>query len=579
METSVGVKDRGPAASDGMMANSMSSAGAKPVAKSTSPDIVFVSAPCMEHAPQPPAGIPCLVASLEEYGFSTDAVDADILYKKALPSYRWYYRGREILYRVRDRIVGGAAVPGGSVAGNSSPQLAAPSSPGFKAILRARLAAGYNFAVRHLVNAMANATPRVGWLFEDIVDGVAQDEDDSEAFIARHVLPAILAKHPRMVGISIIYPDQTALGLKIAKVIKAHDPNIYVLVGGAQITAHISKFQGAYERLKFIDGLMVHEAEVGLRELLATLKSGGPLEDVRNLYFNNGEEFKASTNADFQMPLTEYRVPNFKGFRMRDYGPVLPIRTLRGCYYNKCTFCTYPITGGKFAYTSAEFVVKNMEELHEKYGATTFELIDSSMPAKYLGDISRLLIERGHKFAWFCRANVQVQFLDEELLGLLRDGGLKALYLGVESGTERIVKMMEKMQGKHNNEMTKSIVRALHGHGIKPNIYNMFGFPTETIDEMRGSLEFILELNRKYDTGVRFANQFNLEEKTPIFHNPEKFGVTEIAEPTRGSQGYGYKYQVASGATADEVSKFCRVAQIFLRHPYLYRFRFFWGWT
>jgi hypothetical protein len=109
---------------------------------------------------------------------------------------------------------------------------------------------------------------------------------------------------------------------------------------------------------------------------------------------------------------------------------------------------------------------------------------------------------------------------------------------------------------------------------------NMFGFPTETLEEMQQSLEFIMMLNRKYGTDVRFANQFNLEEDTPLFKNPEAFGVTKITNATRGSQGHGYHYEVANGATPSEVAAFCKTAQVFLKHPSLYIFRrFFFGFT
>lgn len=362
------------------------------------------------------------------------------------------------------------------------------------------------------------------------------------------------------------------MGLLLAKVLKEINRDYVIILGGAQITAHVEKFRAASKKLHFIDAMMVHEGEVGLREFLSARKVSEPLNKVSNLYFREGDTFEASENVNFEMPLTEYTIPDFTGFNISDYGQLLPIRTLRGCYYNKCTFCTYPVTGGKFAYTSTKFVVDNIEALQKKYGISSFEFIDSSMPAKYLKQISEMIIERNLKVSYICRANVQKQFTDSELLTVLRKGGCAGLYLGVESGTERIVELMGKMQSRqHDNAFVVDVVKSLRDHGIKPSIYNMFGFPTETLEEMKGSLEFLMMLNERFGCNIRYANQFNLEENTPVSLNPEKFGITKIYGETNASQGYGRKYELASGASQEETAAFCRRAQIFLRHPYLYR--------
>jgi hypothetical protein len=567
------------------------------------PDIVLVSAPSMEHTPAPPAGVPCLVGSLVDHGFTAAAIDGDMIYKRSMPLYGFYYKCLQGLFFLRDCLMGNSTykavanmeptenkIPAdhqqiqirlAQYSGDTSSYSVSGTQNGNRVVrwVMNLLRHSYSFLVVRLINMMNNAAPRVGWLLTDILDSVAAVDEKEESRLRRYLVPEIEAENAGVVGISIVYPDQLSLGLKLAKVLKQRNKDLNILIGGAQITAHISKIKDAPQLLDHVDAMMVKEAEVGLREYLSALRSGEPLNDIANLYYKDGDRFKASSRAEFLIPLSEYRVPDFRGFRIRDYGRLLPIRTLRGCYYNQCTFCTYPITGGKFAYTSSEFVVDNMIQLEKKYGVANFELIDSSMPAKYLKDIAELILERGLNVSWSCRANVQVEFLDSELLVLIRKAGLTGLYLGVESGNERIVKAMKKMQARNDNKTTEAIVKALYDHGITPYIYNMFGFPTETMEEMQGSLEFIMMLNRNYGTDVRFANQFNLEEDTPLFKNPKAFGVTKITSATRGSQGHGYHYEVASGATASEVAAFCKIAKVFLRHPSLYIFRRFFGWS
>ena len=184
----------------------------------------------------------------------------------------------------------------------------------------------------------------------------------------------------------------------------------------------------------------------------------------------------------------------------------------------KCTFCNFPLTGGKYAFTNAGFVVDNIVALQEKYNVSLFEFIDSSMPAKYLRQISEIILERNIKVRWYCRANVQKEFKDPELVQLLARAGCTAIYLGVESGSDRIVDLMAKMQmGK---EAAIEVIEALYNNGVQPHVYNMFGFPTETKEEMEESVEFSMMLNRRFNVGVKNANQFNLVTDSPMFHDP-----------------------------------------------------------
>ena len=128
--------------------------------------------------------------------------------------------------------------------------------------------------------------------------------------------------------------------------------------------------------------------------------------------------------------------------------------------------------------------------------------------------------------------------------------------------------LMKKMQ-KDINEV-KSVISTLHSQGVQPFVYNMFGFPTETKEEMEESFEFLMYLNKKFNCNVRFANQFNLVEDSPAFLDPKSFGITEIKKDKSwdASQGYGYDFVVESGMNQKQVSHLCSKAQFFLRHPW-----------
>ena len=73
---------------------------------------------------------------------------------------------------------------------------------------------------------------------------------------------------------------------------------------------------------------------MGLCDLIDARRQNAALDEIPNLYHNDGTSFKASKKVNYEMPVSEYAVPDFTGLNLADYGYGLPIRTLRGCYFN-----------------------------------------------------------------------------------------------------------------------------------------------------------------------------------------------------------------------------------------------------
>lgn len=143
--------------------------------------------------------------------------------------------------------------------------------------------------------------------------------------------PAIASSKAGVVGISVQYRDQMLLALIAAKIAKKINPDCFVVMGGPRITSQVAEIRKPGPVTNFVDGLMIHEAETGLRQLIDALSKGSSLERLANLYYKDGDSYEESKNVEFQMPVSEYTIPDFSGFDLSDYGYGLPIRTLRGC--------------------------------------------------------------------------------------------------------------------------------------------------------------------------------------------------------------------------------------------------------
>ena len=100
--------------------------------------------------------------------------------------------------------------------------------------------------------------------------------------------------------------------------------------------------------------------------------------------------------------------------------------------------------GKKFRAHSAEYVVKEIDELVNKYGIEEIEIKDDNFTAdpKRVTDICNLLIKRHYNLIWSCEARVDIA--SEELFTLMKKAGCWMIQIGVETGDEGVMKAIHK---------------------------------------------------------------------------------------------------------------------------------------
>ena len=151
--------------------------------------------------------------------------------------------------------------------------------------------------------------------------------------------------------------------------------------------------------------------------------------------------------------------------------------------------------------------------------------------------------------SWMCQLR-PTKDLDETTLKTLAESGLKIVIWGVESGNDRILKLMQKGTNKKDVEIVLSNSKKA---GIKNVLYVMFGFPTETKEEFLDTINFLQENQENID--LISTSTFGLQKDTPIYNHPEKFNVTNIKETKRTVLEAKISYQTSSGLTQKEVQQ------------------------
>jgi len=236
-------------------------------------------------------------------------------------------------------------------------------------------------------------------------------------------------------------------------------------------------------------------------------------------------------------------IPDFSIYNLKKYFtpfPVIPIRTSTTCYYKKCTFCSH-FSNVPYYEFSLDVIRKAIVKSHQKH----FFIIDDMIPSRRLLDIAKVLKPLHVK--WTCQLKPTADF-DHDTLKTLYESGLTMIIWGVESGSERILKLMKKGTIKEDIE---TVLHHSHAVGIRNVVYIMFGFPTETEGEFLETIDFL----KKNENNIDLISTaiFGLQKGTFVYNHPEQFGIVNITEEERTVLNPKVKYELSQGLTQEEV--------------------------
>jgi radical SAM superfamily enzyme YgiQ (UPF0313 family) len=176
-----------------------------------------------------------------------------------------------------------------------------------------------------------------------------------------------------------------------------------------------------------------------------------------------------------------------------------------------------------------------------------FFVVDDMIHKKRLLEIAKVL--KPLNVFWQCQLK-PTRDLDYKTLKELRDSGLRIIVWGVESACDRILKMMEKGTNKKD---ISDVLKSSKDAGIKNGVYIMAGFPTETKEEFLETIDFLKANSDNID--LVSVSVFGLQKGTPVYNNPEKYGITRIIEQKRTILEPKISYTLKSGLTQEEASE------------------------
>ncbi len=302
------------------------------------------------------------------------------------------------------------------------------------------------------------------------------------------VLSAIKSKKPLLIGITAFTNEITAAG-KIAQIIKDEIKESFVVLGGPHSTVFPEE---TLKEFPAIDAAVIGEGEDTIIELIKALQNKGELKNVRGIAFrDNGNIYVNERNTAVDINNLPFQA--WELFEIEHYTGPFMISASRGCPY-PCYFCT-PNYLGKVRVRDPLKVVDEMERNVKHFGAARFQFADAtlSLLEKKTVILCKEIIKRGlnNKITWECETRADK--IDAELLKKMKEAGCTCIALGVETGSDRILK--EVIKKGETKEDIKIAVELIKKAGIKVRCFFLIGHYTETPETIKETIDFALELN------------------------------------------------------------------------------------
>ncbi|MHC1563964.1 MAG: B12-binding domain-containing radical SAM protein [Candidatus Hecatellaceae archaeon] len=283
--------------------------------------------------------------------------------------------------------------------------------------------------------------------------------------------------------------------LKTAQMVKDAVPEALVVMGGPHITFLPEETMKAEPSIQIG---VIGEGEYTLLDLVKTWEKNGNLKEVKGVIYRENGSLKYTEprplieNLD-ELPFPARHLLPMERYKVFGKHEILGlIFTSRGCPFN-CTFCSSSlIFGKKFRARSPKNVVDEVEEFVEQYKSNHIEFVDDLFifDKKRVKEICRELKERGLDVLWVCSARVDT--VDGEIFKVIRDAGCIMVYLGVESGVQRVLNLMRK--GIKVEQSVRAVKLAKEA-GLQVVASFVLGIPGETWEEAMETIRFAKKLD------------------------------------------------------------------------------------
>lgn len=372
-------------------------------------------------------------------------------------------------------------------------------------------------------------------------------------FIHRYV-SEVIQQRPSYIGVSLWKGTYSPLFRAVLQGIKSLSDAPVIVGGPLTSRIYLERDNTIFAHCNY---MVLYDGESTLPLLIETLEDNREPQRIPNVFYRKegrlfGEEGPVM-NDIIGLPY-----PDFSQFDLDHYlAPkrILPIQTARGCTWGRCAFCSHLGPYGKQQYrsSSTDKIVNMLRYLKQRYQCYHFAIQDEELPPSRAGKISRALLrENLGDIRLYAYGRLVEGYDDDRLVRLLYNAGFRAFKWGLESGNQRVLNLMRKGT---DIKTISSVLTRFSQNRIANCCYIVVGFPGETIEEFRQTIDFV-KAHKKVIMRLS-ASQFKLSPNSGIAMTPEKWGLIVNKDGRYESvNGMGFKEAARQAGRVTKMSLF-----------------------
>ena len=330
--------------------------------------------------------------------------------------------------------------------------------------------------------------------------GIDHHVFDSTFYSKTKQLDFIREKQPKIVAIYTNLMTKIEV-VKLMKTLKTDDyGHPKIILGGPDVSYNLDNYLNAGA-----DFLIIGEGEETTFELYQAIVDKSDFSTVNGIaYLENGAVFKTAARTKFreldQLPLPNRdAIPNEKYLQTwkQNHGESsMTISTQRGCPYT-CKWCSTAVYGQSYRRRPPEQVASEMKMLKDKYHPDAIWFVDDvfTISHKWLTAFHEEVVKQNAQIRFECIT--RAERLNAEILRLLKEAGCFRIWIGAESGSQKIIDLMDRRVDVRH---VKQMIQDTNALGIETGTFIMVGYPGENESDISETIQYLKEANPTHYT-------------------------------------------------------------------------------
>lgn len=247
--------------------------------------------------------------------------------------------------------------------------------------------------------------------------------------------------------------------------------------------------------------LVIGEGEVTFFELVTAIRDGGDHFQIEGIAFKDDFGItQINSPRDHIRDLDALPFPNRKKIDLLKYLSAwkskhqynsISVNTQRGCSFS-CNWCSHAVFGDTYRRRSPKSVVDELVEIQREYKPDTIWFVDDvfTMSERWLVAFESELKNRSIRISYECISRADC--LNEKIIKSLYESGCEMLWIGAESGSQKI---LDKMDRRVDVTQVRKTIQLAKKQGIKTGTFIMLGYPGETEQDINETIKHLKTAN------------------------------------------------------------------------------------